>query len=105
MTCPMDHTGKSVCAASNICGDGDWLDGTEGCDDGNLDNGDGCDSTCIEETGYTCTGANGTTQTCSTTCGDGVLVTATETCDDFNTADGDGCSADCSTEETGWTCT
>lgn len=37
----------------SICGDSQIV-GTEGCDDGNLVNGDGCSSTCQIETSYYC---------------------------------------------------
>jgi len=37
------------------CGDGDIRD-TEQCDDGDIDSGDGCSSTCTVESGYQCTG-------------------------------------------------
>ena len=36
-----------------ICGDGLWL-GQYACDDGNTINGDGCDSTCNIEAGWSC---------------------------------------------------
>ncbi len=68
----LDGTGD-VCQ----CGDSVVL-GLEACDDGNLLDGDGCDSNCQV-----------------TACGNGV-VTAGEVCDDGNVADGDGCSGDCS---------
>jgi cysteine-rich repeat protein len=58
----------------------------EQCDDGNLIDGDGCDSNC------TLTG-----------CGNGV-VTAGEQCDDGNVANGDCCSATCQFEVTGSPC-
>ena len=35
------------------CGNGQ-KDGSEGCDDGNSNNGDGCSSTCSVENGYSC---------------------------------------------------
>ncbi len=39
------------------CGDGEVdAGGGEGCDDGNLTDGDGCNSTCQIETGFVCTG-------------------------------------------------
>jgi cysteine-rich repeat protein len=59
-----------------VCGDGVVGFG-EGCDDGNLIDGDGCDSNCRP-----------------TACGNGV-VTAGEGCDDGNAADGDGCDSNC----------
>jgi cysteine-rich repeat protein len=60
------------------CGDGDVM-GDEECDDGNLDDGDGCSATCRIEVPE---------------CGDGT-VDPGEECDDGNTDDADGCSADC----------
>ena len=47
------------------------------CDDGNLVDGDGCDSNCTP-----------------TGCGN-AIVTAGETCDDGNVIDGDGCDSNC----------
>jgi cysteine-rich repeat protein len=55
------------------CGNGLQETG-EACDDGNLDDGDGCDSNCTP-----------------TGCGNGV-ITAPETCDDGNAIDTDGCA-------------
>ncbi len=69
-------------ACQPICGDG-IVDPTEVCDDGNVQNGDGCDATCTP-----------------TACGNGV-VTGSETCDDGNAAIGDGCRPDCTTEVCG----
>ncbi|MCK5122731.1 MAG: DUF4215 domain-containing protein [Candidatus Pacebacteria bacterium] len=66
-----------------ICGDG-VMEGGEECDDGNLDDGDGCSSLCVIEEG-------------ETVCGDGVME-GDEECDDGNTENGDGCSAICETE-------
>ena len=54
----------------------------EGCDDGNLDNGDGCDSTCQIEYGYRCIETAGLS-TCEVHCGDGIHFTG-EDCDDAN---------------------
>ena len=68
----------------NVCGDG-VVAGGEQCDDGNTINGDGCSSTCQNET----PGAE---------CGNGVVETGEE-CDDGNTTDGDGCSSTCQEEE------
>ncbi|MDD5075423.1 MAG: DUF4215 domain-containing protein, partial [Candidatus Peribacteraceae bacterium] len=73
-------------------------EGTEGCDDGNSTNGDGCSVSCAVEPGYICTG---TTSVCRI-CGDGKKE-GLEACDDNNTAANDGCSSAC-TVETGWTC-
>ncbi len=64
----------NLCAASFVapCGNG-ILQGAEQCDDGNLQDGDGCDSTCQ-----------------IAVCGNG-LVEGAETCDDANTIGDDGC--------------
>jgi len=68
-----------------LCGDG-IIAGSEACDDGNLVDGDGCDSNC------TITG-----------CGNGI-VTAGETCDDGNADSGDCCSNVCVFESMGTMC-
>lgn len=39
------------------CGNG-YVEGSEMCDDGNLLDGDGCDSKCMVEDGWTCTGSS-----------------------------------------------
>jgi len=70
----------------NVCGDGYRLRigrGREACDDGNLIDGDGCDSNC-QPTG----------------CGNGI-VTAGEDCDDGNRRDDDYCGVDCRFDECG----
>ncbi|MFO0547520.1 MAG: FG-GAP-like repeat-containing protein [Polyangiaceae bacterium] len=59
-----------------LCGNAS-VDRGETCDDGNLVDGDGCDSNCT-----------------STGCGNGIL-TAGEVCDDGNLTSGDGCAGDC----------
>lgn len=63
-----------------FCGDGERTD-PEQCDDGNMDDGDGCSSTCMVEM----------------ECGNSRLDPG-EQCDDGNTTDGDGCTADCRRE-------
>ena len=55
----------------------------EGCDDGNIDAGDGCSPICEPEI-----------------CGNRIIDLG-EGCDDGNTDDGDGCSADCAVESCG----
>jgi cysteine-rich repeat protein len=60
----------------NGCGDGIVSTG-EQCDDGNVMDGDGCDSNCT-----------------MTSCDNGIL-TAGEVCDDGNVIDGDGCDNNC----------
>lgn len=77
----------------SVCGDG-IIVGSEECEDGNTDNGDGCTSSCLLETG---------------SCGNGVLDPE-EVCDDGNrnpissthisgVAVVDTCSADCHGED------
>ena len=68
----MNGSGATECTATVdfVCGDGTWVDGSEGCDDGNIESGDGCSSLCVTETGYECSPLDGSVQTCSTVCGD-----------------------------------
>lgn len=68
------------------CGDG-YQAPDEECDDGNLIDGDGCDSNCTP-----------------TACGNAV-VTAGEACDDGNLSDGDGCDSNCTLPATTTTTT
>jgi cysteine-rich repeat protein len=80
---PSRLTGKGpTTACQPICGDG-IVDPTELCDDGDQQNGDGCDTNCTP-----------------TACGNGV-VSGTEACDDGNTDPGDGCRGDCTVEACG----
>ncbi len=65
-----------VQVVQSICGDGE-PGGPEECDDGNLESGDGCSKTCLEEV-----------------CGN-ARVDAGEACDDGNVSSGDGCDANC----------
>jgi cysteine-rich repeat protein len=98
-----------------ICGNG-ILESGETCDDGNLVNGDGCESNCtitpvisicgngILESGETCDDGNlvngdGCESNCTITpiisiCGNGILESG-ETCDDGNLVNGDGCESNC----------
>jgi len=46
---------QSSITPTSTCGNG-AKEGTEACDDGDLDPGDGCSATCAVESGYTCTG-------------------------------------------------
>jgi cysteine-rich repeat protein len=111
--------------ADVICGDG-LENGNEECDDGNLTNGDGCESNCQDTCGNgqinesnneECDDGNGNNADgcsagcqlqpgfvcsgeptdCNPICGDGLLVSG-EQCDDGNLLNGDGCSAVCLTE-------
>ena len=55
-----------------MCGDGKYYGVGIECDDGNLLNGDGCDSTCNIESGYACTHIIGSKDVCYEPCGDGI---------------------------------
>jgi cysteine-rich repeat protein len=82
--------------------------GTEECDDGNVDNEDGCSSECTVEAGNSCGGAyayaecGGPGDRCEAGCGNGIK-SALEECDDGNDANSDGCSSSCQIE-CGWNC-
>ena len=91
----------SVDIPQSTCGNG-VLDGTEQCDDGNVESGDGCSKICQVESNYDCSKPG---QPCKNLaeCGNNV-VTSDEACDDGNTKIGDGCSSDCKTVESGWLC-
>ena len=80
------------------CGNG-VLEAGEQCDDGDTSNGDGCNSACRRESGWTC---NSASPSVCQKCGNGERE-GTESCDDGNTSGGDGCSSSCS-RESGWTC-
>ena len=98
---PPAMCGKHPDVCSPICGDGLRL-GLEldpgGCDDGSTNVGDGCDSQCKVECGWTCTAS-----VCTSLCGDGIRATGAEECDDGNQVDGDGCDSQCHVE-LGWKC-
>lgn len=70
------------------------LDPGEACDDGNVNAGDGCSSTCTIEPGWRCPAIG---RACAPICGDGRLV-GVETCDDGNAIAGDGCNEICVVE-------
>lgn len=80
----LDVAGNSVVMFWNLhvaCSD-NVTNGFETCDDGNLNDLDGCNSVCGLEF-----------------CGDGILNNNnTEQCDDGNTASGDGCDSACQVE-------
>ena len=78
-----------------VCGN-QRVSQSETCDDGNVENGDGCTGTCGVECGYVCSGEG--VGSCATVCGDGMLAGG-EGCDDGNVEDGDGCSALCTVED------
>lgn len=82
---------------SPVCGDNMTV-GDEECDDGNIDEDDGCsedmNGICREETGWECTGEG--PSVCSTICGDSFVVMGEEACDDGTPAvtdPVDGCVA------------
>lgn len=72
-----------------VCGNGAVEDG-EGCDDGNLTSGDGCEADC-------------TMTQIAPGCGNGV-IDGGEVCDDGNTIGGDGCELDCTATPVDPTC-
>ncbi len=78
-----------------VCGDGMLQPDGEECDDGNLTDGDGCNATCVLESGYVCPVPGAMCRAAA--CGDGILA-GLELCDDGNTTAGDGCGATCSVE-------
>lgn len=83
------------------CGDG-VLDDDEACDDGNRNDGDGCQGNCLlAAPGFSC---NPPGQPCHelVICGDSI-VGSSEQCDDGNTTADDGCSPTCKFE-VGWKC-
>jgi cysteine-rich repeat protein len=74
--------GGGIGGTTGTCGNG-IVENLEECDDGNRQNGDGCNAFCnLEEP----------------VCGNGT-VEGDEECDDGNTTSGDGCSASCLIEE------
>lgn len=90
---PMDDAPVAVCGNSMV-------EGTEACDDGDTDPGDGCDASCAIEMGWSCDDAM--PSVCTSDCGNSAL-NGTEECDDGGNVDGDGCSMACAVED-GWTC-
>lgn len=82
-TLPLNCTDPGT---NSTCGDG-FLDPGEQCDDGNIQDEDGCSAICQLES----------------QCGDGIRD-AGETCDDGNRGNGDGCSSVC-VLELSWECT
>ena len=83
-----------VCEPANSCGNSD-LEGSEVCDDGNPDAGDGCSDSCAVEPGWTCPAPG---MPCQEICGDSMVVGG-ETCDDgdanLNDACPDGATGSC----------
>ncbi len=100
-----------------ICGDSFVnIDVDEQCDDGNTDDGDGCDSKCKAEIPENCGNnvidegedCDDNNNEAGDGCGPGCWIEGCgnhfidpgEACEDGNTVDGDGCSADCRSNET-----
>ncbi len=82
------------------CGDGE-REAVEACDDGNIDDGDGCASNCMMiEPGFRCPTVGALCV--PLVCGDS-RVDPPEQCDDGNATGADGCSATCE-REAGWSC-
>lgn len=96
--------GKVLVQTRNMrCGDGQLQqERGEECDDGGVRGGDGCDSKCRVEKGWSCAAGSWAHQSECDKCGNGQLR-GQEECDDGNTAAGDGCSKDCKIEK-GNTC-
>ena len=91
----------STIAGPRDCGNS-TKEASEGCDDGNKNDNDGCNRFCQIESGWECP-EPGKPCIDQRVCGNGIL-TPNETCDDHNTKDDDGCSSDCKTIEPGWQC-
>ncbi|HFE44652.1 MAG TPA: DUF4215 domain-containing protein [Nannocystis exedens] len=97
------------CQLLATCGDGIVDPEVEDCDDGNVDDGDGCPSTCrlpfcgdgIIDPGEACDDGNlddsdSCPSTCQpATCGDGYIHEGTEECDDGNEINSDSCLTTC----------
>jgi len=112
------RNGGTLCPVGpvNYCGDG-AVNEDEECDDGNMNNNDGCSNTCTIEIIDACgdwdldlgeecddgntEGGDGCNADCKVeyvnTCGDGALDEREE-CDDQNRSDGDACSSTCTLE-------
>jgi len=92
---------ESFCYHVAVCGDGYHyrdLPNVEECDDGNLNDGDGCSRYCTVEYSWACEDdAKGKSNCSETHCGDGKKQ-GSEECDDGNNINGDGCDSLCHTE-------
>jgi len=106
---------SDACVAPEHCGNGRVDAAGEQCDDGNLQDNDGCSSLCVLEfCGDALTqppreqcddGNDVNDDTCDNgcqpfigACGNGRVEAAGEVCDDGNMISGDGCSATCNLE-------
>lgn len=79
------------------CGNG-TREGSEQCDDGNNDTGDGCSPWCALEPDCSSQHGCASNAGCVSSCGDDLKL-APEECDDGNVLDGDGCSSNCEIED------
>ena len=103
------------------CGDGFRRVASEGCDDANVEAGDGCASDCTVECGWECTEDSNGKSACVKKCGDGVLdLEYYEECDDSSaccdqttckfatgaqcSGGGDCCSDSCQLEDASTSC-
>ena len=68
--CLVVNMTRTLCGS--FCSDGSYNPAEEGCDDGNLDDGDGCDSVCEVETHWVCDSVIDQASDCSPECGDAV---------------------------------
>lgn len=76
LRCAADCTYDTSSCVAGACGNG-TLESGEACDDDNVIDGDGCDSDCDVETGWSCSGSP---SSCSAICGDG-LIRGAEQCE------------------------
>ena len=93
--------GSSDHPSGGACGDG-VIQRSEGCDDANKVDGDGCSRICQLEANWLCP-TEGKPCEYVGICGNGILTT-NKACDDGNTLSGDGCSSDCQSVEPGYIC-
>jgi len=65
LACQNDCAAFDESGCIGRCGDGDvWVEDGEECDDGNIDDEDGCLSTCLRSPGWTCYSSPGQPSTC-----------------------------------------
>lgn len=110
-SCVLPGVGDGRCAAGvcvvAVCGNG-RREGTEACDDHNLESGDGCNAQCSSseqcgnafvDPGEECDGTSDCRAECLLVrCGN-ALPDPGEVCDDGNLVAGDGCTPDCASTE------
>ena len=92
-------TSKDIC--SQQCDDG-YITTSEQCEDGNLSNGDGWNSSCLIEFGWSCLNNPGLTSSVwSPKWGDGIIIGG-EIWDDGDSSDNQGCKSDWTGSLYGW---